>query len=148
MSVLPFSDPNEKKRETAHLHLQIARSLRGIDPSNVYKNARSAMDIFREIGDDSKFIESAEICVQYRPNESQNIYREVEAIRDSNETFEARFNFLLSYTTTAQVQGDINEAKRVSDILKKITEENKDKLNNFSNKSIIFLGRNCEAHHQ
>ena len=138
VSVLPFSDPNEKKRETAHLHLQIARSLRGIDPSNVYKNARSAMDIFREIGDDSKFIESAEICVQYRPNESQNIYREVEAIRDSNETFEARFNFLLSYTTTAQVQGDINEAKRVSDILKKITEENKDKLNNFSNKSIIF----------
>ena len=138
ISAIPFPDPNEKKRETAHLHLQIARSLRGIDPSNLYKNARSAMDIFREIGDDRQFIESAEIFVQYNTNEIQTIYREVESIKDSDETFEARFNFLLSYTAVAQLQGDINEAKRVSSILMKLAEENRDKVNNFSNKSLIF----------
>ncbi|MCL4451124.1 MAG: DUF2791 family P-loop domain-containing protein [Candidatus Thermoplasmatota archaeon] len=138
VSVIPFADPNEKKRETANLHLQIARSLNGIDPVNAYKNSRSAMDIFREIGDDKQFIEAAIICVPHHPEQSQSIYKEVEAIKDTSETFEARIHFLLTYGTSAQVHGDINEAKRVSEILKKITEENRDKMTNFSDKSLIF----------
>jgi len=138
VSVIPFTDPNDKKRETAQMHLKISMSLSNIDPANAYKNARSAMDLFKEIGDDRQFIEAARICVQYDPKESQGIYREVEAIKDTNETFEARFNFLLTYASFAQILGDINEAKRISEILKKIAEENKDKLDNFSDKSIIF----------
>ncbi|MCL4334472.1 MAG: DUF2791 family P-loop domain-containing protein, partial [Candidatus Thermoplasmatota archaeon] len=141
MSVIPFTDPEENKRETAQMHLKIAMSLFGIDPANTYKNARSAMDLFREIGDDRQFIEAARIRVQYDPKESQDIYREVEAIKDTNETFEAKFHFLLTYVNFIQVIGDINEAKKISEILKKIAEENKDKLDNFSDKSIIFWAK-------
>ena len=138
VSAIPFTDPNDKKKETAHLHLLIARSLVGNDPTNVYKNAQSAMYIFREIGDDRQFIESARLFVSYNPNESRKIYREVESIKESSETFEARFSFLISYMSICYLQGDINEAKRVSDILKKITEENSERVNNFSDKSTVF----------
>ncbi len=137
VSVIPFTDPDEKKRETAQMHLKIAMSLIGIDYGNTYKHARSAMDLFREIGEDRQFIETAVICALYDP-EPQSIYREVEAIEETNQTFEARFKFLLNYCTTAQIRGDINEAKRVSEILKNIAEKNKDKLDNFLDKSIIF----------
>ena len=141
VSAIPFTDSNEKKKETAHLHLRVARSLTGIDPINVYKNAQTAMNIYREIGDDIKFIESARLFVSYNPSESRNIYREVESIKNSDEIFEARFSFLVSYASITYLQGDINEAKRVSDILKNIEEENKDKMNNFSDKSIIFWAK-------
>ncbi|MCL4335470.1 MAG: DUF2791 family P-loop domain-containing protein, partial [Candidatus Thermoplasmatota archaeon] len=138
LSAIKFADPNEKKMESANLHLRIARGLTQTDPVNSYKNAASAMDIFREIGDDGQFIEAARIYVQQRTADLRKVYREVEGIAESGETFEPRLSFLVSYVTTAQNHGDINEAKRVSDILKRIIEENGDRIGSLSDKSIRF----------
>jgi serine/threonine protein kinase/tetratricopeptide (TPR) repeat protein len=138
VTAMTFSDQKEKKREVATLQIKLASALRGIDQANLLKNARSAMELAKELGDDKRFIEAATFTLAADSAGALRIYEEVKKINDTEETLEAKITFLLTYASYAQIFGDINEAIRVNKILEDMVTDNKDKLSNFSNKSIIF----------
>ena len=145
LSSLPFPDANQKKSEAAMLHLKIASNLRGVEGGAVYKNARSAMDIFKEIGDDRHFIEAAVIYTIYASRDEadsafEDIKRAVESISDSEETFEAKLDFMYYYTGYLLAQkGEIQEAKKVNELLQNTIRNNKEMVDHLKNKSIILF---------
>ena len=139
VTAMTFSDQKEKKREIATLQLKMASALRGIDQGNVLKNARSAMELARELGDDKRFIEAATfILIAADSVGASSIYEDVKKLKYTDETLEAKITFLLTYAYNAQIFGNVNEAIEVSKTLEDMVRVNKDKLSNFSNKSIIF----------
>ncbi len=138
VTAMTFSDQKEKKKEIITLELKLASALRGIDQGNVLKNARSAMELARELGDDKRFIEAATFILAATPDIASGIYEDVKRINDTEETLEAKITFLLTYVYYAQIFGNVKEAIRVNKILEDTVRDNKDKLSNFSDKAIIF----------
>ena len=138
ISDISFEDEREQKRETVALLIKLASALRGVDRANVLKNARSALELARELGVDRRFIEAATLILVSNYGSASSIYEDVRKINDTEETLEAKITFLLTYATHAQVFGNINDAIRVNKILEDTVSDNKDKMINFSDKSLIF----------
>lgn len=139
ISVMQFDNHLDKKKEEAYLHLQMAKVLRGIDPTNSVKNAQTAMETFREISDDRGFIEAANVFVVLTTKDAVTVLREVEKISDTDEIFEAKFEFLMAYGIGCQIHGDIHEAKRIAKTLQDLVKSNRERISKFSDKSAVFI---------
>lgn len=145
VAAFPFKDIKEMKREEGMLHLQIAKNTAGTDPKKSSASAKSAMEIFREIGDNVSFIEAARLYIHWDLSNSEIVYKQVESIRDSNELLPAKLHFFITYSNSHQLFGDINEAKRVNHIIQQLMENNREIIENIPDKSIILYARLSEA---